>query len=346
MLDDEIYDHIRYSIPLQRIRDILRAHDSAIGMGLAAGLENLKALGPAAEDSIEAAILQRMFGGIGSVAFLRLSQKTVQRLRVNAATLSGHALQGLLSTATATMRPTQPLRWGQYTLVPVVSRRAVKMSVRRGASALHPSIQSDFPGADVLIRSAPTIPALDCLIVLDDGRAWLRAATFFNQNHRPKLRTSELIADLAKCLYGVSQEIREAALLNTYPLIRAFYDSPAHGRVVELGSKAVNGATRSESMRAEPGDLRTEKYHRAGQKATRSEAHSVAYRWPDHVSPGLPPEPSREIPIEVVVPGTLRSTQLTKRVNHVDIPQARSPEAFMDAITKVWNHLPPASPSK
>jgi hypothetical protein len=137
---------------------------------------------------------------------------------------------------------------------------------------------------------------------------------------------------------ALGNQVHLALCQNLFPAIRAIYDTPNEGIVVELGFTTATGSAKHEKMRANRADLRTELFHVGGKNAINGALtpFRIAVRWLAGAQRG------QSLQEEVLLPGSIR--QLgggMPFLDHMVLSGALSEPMMQALVARVLAHLPP-----
>lgn len=125
---------------------------------------------------------------------------------------------------------------------------------------------------------------------------------------------------------------------NLFPAIRAIYNNPSAGIIVELGFTTATGSAKHEKMRVNRADLRTELFHVGGKTAINGALtpFRVAARWP---AGGQRAQSMQE---EVLLPGSIRQLASgTPFLDYMVLSGALTEPMMQAMVARVLAHLPP-----
>lgn len=142
--------------------------------------------------------------------------------------------------------------------------------------------------------------------------------------------------------FTLGNQVHLARCRNLFPAIRAIYDSPSEGIVVELGFTTATGSAKHEKMRAHRTDLRTELFHLGGKTAINGALtpFRIAVRWPVDGQRG------QALQEEALLPGSIRQLASgTPFLDHMVLSGALTEPMMQAVVARVLSYLPPETPA-
>lgn len=136
----------------------------------------------------------------------------------------------------------------------------------------------------------------------------------------------------------LGNQLHLALCRNLFPAIRAIYDNPTEGIVVELGFTTATGSAKHEKMRANRTDLRTELFHVGGKTAIKGALtpFRIAVRWPINGQRG------HALQEEVLLPGSIRQLASgTPFLDHMVLSGVLTESMMQAVVARVLAYLPP-----
>lgn len=138
--------------------------------------------------------------------------------------------------------------------------------------------------------------------------------------------------------HGLGSGNHLARCRDLFSAIRAIYDNPNEGIVVELGFTTATGSAKHEKMRANRTDLRTELFHAGGKAAINGALtpFRIAVRWP------VAGQRGHALQEEVLLPGSIRQLASgSPFLDHMVLSGVLTESMMQALVARVMAYLPP-----